>query len=293
LGVDIVVSNMTDNVRVKCCIWILLLFGGFTSTVQAQTPAPLQEWQYSGGVILARLFDPNLPTFRTVVGLAAETQPVYEGASAYKVRGGPVIDIHYKDIAYLTTGEGLGYNFLRGDHYQLGVGITYDQGRRERDDYNNLRGMGDISLAAVAKVYGTWVLSKSFPLILRASARQFAGGAQGAIADVSVYMPLPGSSKTFVMFAGPSISLATSHYLQNVFGVTPRQSLASGHPIYNFDRSGTDSIGLGFSATKFFTEHWMVNLDAAYSEIEGRAVHSPIVETRTQRELAVSVAYYW
>ena len=259
----------------------------------AQTPAPLQEWQYSGGVILARLFDPDLPTFRTVLGLAAETQPVYEGARAYKVQAGPLINIHYKDIAYLTTGEGFGYNFLRGDHYQVGLGLTYDQGRRERDDYTNLRGTGDISAAAVAKIYGSWVLSRKFPLILRLSARQFAGGSQGAIMDASVYMPLPGSSQTFVMFAGPSITMATKHYLQTMFGVTPQQSLASGHPVYDITTAGTASVGVGFSATKFISEHWLVNIDAALGQIRGAPERSPLIETRTQRELAFSVAYHW
>ena len=264
-----------------------------SAKTMAQTPAPLQEWQYSGGVVLARLFEANLPAFRTVLGLAAETQPVYEGANAFKVQAGPLINIHYKDIAYLSTGEGAGYNFLRGDHYQVGVGLTYDRGRLERYDYTNLRGTGNISAAAVAKVYGSLVLSRKFPLILRLSARQFAGGSQGAVLDASVYMPLPGSSKTFVMFAGPSITLATKHYLQTVFGVTPQQSLASGHPAYDFTSDGTAAVGVGFSATKFLAVHWLVNIDAALSEIRGSASRSPLMERLSQRELALSVAYHW
>src|SRR5450755_2238416 len=92
----------------------------------SQTPSPMQEWQYSGGIILARLFEPDLPRFRTILGLAAEVQPVYDGSRAYRLEGGPVINIHYRDIAFISTGEGLGYNLLRGDHYQLGIGVTYD-----------------------------------------------------------------------------------------------------------------------------------------------------------------------
>ena len=83
--------------------------------------------------------------------------------------------------------------------------------------------MGDIGPAPVAKVFGAVVLSKKFPLILRGDVRQFIGGAQGAVTDLGVYSPLPGSSKTFGMFAGPSITLATRHYLQTEFGVTGEQ----------------------------------------------------------------------
>lgn len=258
----------------------------------SQTPSPMQEWQYSGGIILARLFDPNLPEWRVILGTAADTQPVYSGADAFRVQGGPVIDIQYRDIAFLSTGDGLGVNFLRGDHYRVGAAIAYDRGRLEREDYNNLRGMGDIRAAPVAKVFATYVLSKKFPLILRVDARQLVGGANGVVGDAGLYVPLPGSSKKFVMFAGPSVTLATHRYLQSEFGVTPQQSLASGHPVFDA-HAGMVAAGAGFSATRFITEHWLLNLDAAVSRLKGSPDLSPITESRTQRELALSIAYHW
>jgi outer membrane scaffolding protein for murein synthesis (MipA/OmpV family) len=271
----------------------LVLFGLGARGAWAQTPSPLQDWQYSGGIILARLFEPDLPTWRTVLGAAAEWEPIYEGARAYRTSGGPVFDIRLRDEAYFSTGEGLGYNFLRGDHYQFGVALAYDLGRRANEDLTNLHGMGNISPAPVGKIYGSVVLSRKFPLILRATARQFIGGANGAVADLGVYMPLPGSSKTFVMFAGPSITLATRHYLQTEFGVTPDQSLASGHPAYDIHDSGTDKAGVGFSATKFVTTHFLVNLDMAISQLRGDPTRSPLTEERTQRVVALSFDYQW
>jgi outer membrane scaffolding protein for murein synthesis (MipA/OmpV family) len=270
-----------------------MLIAACSQTAKAQTPSPLQEWQYSGGIILARLFEPELPRFRTIVGLAAEVQPVYEGSRAYRALGGPVINVHYRDIAYISTGEGIGYNFLRGDHYQVGIGMTYDLGRKQKDDLGNLRGMGDIGAAPVAKMYASLVLSKRFPMILRVDARQFIGGAQGTVGDASVYLPLPGSSRTFAMFAGPSITLATPRYLQSLYGVTPQQALASGHPQYAITRAATCAAGVGFSASKFINEHWIFNVDAAISQIRGTASRSPLVERRTQRSLALSIDYQW
>ena len=284
---------MSDIVGRRLAVLAIILVSFNARVAVAQTPSPLQEWQYSGGVILARLFEPDLPRFRTVLGLASEVQPVYDGSHAYRVQGGPVINIQYRDIAFLATGDGLGYNFLRGDHYRVGVALAYDLGRKMRDDYSNLRGMGDIGAAPVGKVFASWVLSKKFPMILRIDARQFIGGVDGAVGDAGVYFPLPGSSKTFVMFAGPSITLATHHYMQNLYGVTPQQSLASGHPVYEIGHTGTSAAGVGFSATKFVTEHWMINLDAAINQIRGGPSRSPLVETRTQRALALSVDYQW
>ena len=95
------------------------------------------------------------------------------------------------------------------------------------------------------------------------------------------------------MFAGPSITLATHQYMQNLYGVTPQQSLASGHPAYQITHTGTSAAGVGFSATKFITEHWLINLDTAISQIRGSPSGSPLVEKRTQRVLAFSVDYQW
>jgi len=271
----------------------LVLFGLGARGAWAQTPSPLQDWQYSGGNILARLFEPSPPTWRTILGGAAEWEPIYEGARAYRMSGGPVINIRLRDEAFFSTGEGLGYNFLRGNHYEFGVGLAYDLGRKAREDLANLHGMGNISPAPVGKLYGSVVLSRKFPLILHATARQFIGGANGAVADLGVYMPLPGSSKSFVMFAGPSITLATRHYLQTEYGVTPEQALASGHPAYDIPDSGTNKAGVGFSATKFVTKHFLVNVDMAISELRGSPTRSPLTEERTQRVAALSFDYQW
>jgi hypothetical protein len=137
----------------QSAVLALIFIACNSRAVLAQTPSPLQEWQYSGGIILARLFQPDLPTWRTILGVAAETQPVYDGSRAYRVQGGPVVNIHYKDIAFISTGEGIGYNFLRGDHYQIGLGVTYDFGRKEKWDLTNLHGMGDIGAAPEGKLY--------------------------------------------------------------------------------------------------------------------------------------------
>ena len=283
---------MAYLLRLTACLTLATL-AWLPQAAQAQSQSPLQEWQYSGGVILARLFEPDLPRWRVIAGVAAEVQPVYDGARAYQVGGGPVLNVYYKDIWYFSTGEGFGYNILRGDHYQVGVGLSYDLGRKEDDDWANLHGMGDIKAAPAAKLYGSWVLSRKFPMILRVSARQYIGGAQGSVGNASVYIPLPGSSKTFVMFAGPSISAGTGHYLQTVYGVSAQQSVASGHPEYLITSPGTSDAGVGFSATKFLGSHLLLNLDAAISQVLGTASRSPLIETRTQRVLALSFEYHW
>jgi outer membrane scaffolding protein for murein synthesis (MipA/OmpV family) len=112
------------------------------------------------------------------------------------------------------------------------------------------------------------------------------------LGDVEAYMPLPGSSRSFFMFAGPSLTWATRRHLQRVFGVTETQSLASGHPVFDV-HGGTNSVGLGFSATRLITKNWLLNADAGINWLQGSAADSPITQSRVQRALAISIDYHW
>ncbi len=270
----------------------LLLCAWWPCTAWSQTPSPLLEWQYESGVILANLFEPDLPKWRVITGPAAQLQPLYDGARSYHLEAGPLIDVRYRNIAFLSVGEGLGVDLLRGTHFRAGVALGYDMGRPVDEDSTRLRGLGNIAAAPVGKVYSSIVLARKFPLVLRVDARQFVGGADGMVGDLGAYLPLPGSSRTFVMFAGPSITLANHRYLQKEFGVTPAQALASGYPSFD-TRAGTSTEGVGFSATRFFTQRWLINVEGALTRLLGSARDSPITQERTQRVVSLAVGYSW
>jgi outer membrane scaffolding protein for murein synthesis (MipA/OmpV family) len=258
----------------------------------SQTPSPLQEWQYPGGTILEKLYEPNLQDWRVVLGAAVAAMPRYDGAQSYRESPGPVIVILYRDIAFASVGEGLGVNLLRGDNYRAGISIGYDLGRPMSDEYQHLHGLGDISAAAVVKVFGSYVVSKEFPLILRADVRRITGGANGLLGDLDAYMPLPGSSKTFIMFAGPTITFSNRHYMQKVFGVSAAQASASAYPVYDA-HGGPTAFGVGFSASRFMTQHWLINADLAWNRLLGSASESPITQSPVQGVVEFSTEYRW
>ncbi len=258
----------------------------------SQTPSPLQEWQYSSGVDLMKLFQPDLPDWQIESGAAAQDRPLYEGARIHHVLKGPVIDVRYRDVAFASVGEGLGVNIVRGLNYRAGVSIDYDLGRHAKDDLTHLKGMGNISAAPLVKLFGSYVISKEFPLVLRADVRQSAGGASGLVGDLGAYMPLPGSSETLFMFAGPSVTFADHLYMQTVFGVNGAQSQASGYRVY-MAHSGVEAAGFGFSAVHFINKHWLVDADLAINRLLGSASQSPITQTTVQGVVSLSFAYKW
>jgi outer membrane scaffolding protein for murein synthesis (MipA/OmpV family) len=274
----------------RLALLALLLVVAEPLAVRAQTPNPLQEWQYPGGVVLEKLFIPDLPEWRVALGAAAVLMPLYQGARVYRLEPGPVIDIRYRDLAFASVGEGIGINVIHGMKYHASISVGYDLGRRVSEDPSRLQGLGDIDPAPVLKLSESYVLSKRFPLILRADVRRIVGGADGWLGDLEAYMPLPGSSQTFVMFAGPSITFADRRYVQKVFGVTAVQSAASGYREYA-GHGGMNSTGVGFSATRFITSTFMINVDAAISRLDGSAHDSPLAQASVQRVVELSLVY--
>src|SRR6202020_3274595 len=113
------------------------------------------------------------------------------------------------------------------------------------------------------------------PVVLRGEGRQLLGGADGTVGDAGLYIPIPGSSKKLVMVAGPSVTFGSHHYLQSEYGVSPAQSLASGHPVFDA-HAGMASVGVGFSVTRFITNHLLLNVDAAVAELKGCPDISPL-----------------
>jgi len=258
----------------------------------AQTPSPLQEWQYSRGAVLENLYQGSPPDWQAVVGAATERAPLYDGSSRYRTRGGPVLELMYKDLAFASVGDGIGINLLRARNYVGGIAVTYDLGRRVEDDTVHLRGLDNLGRAPVVKLFYSYVLSESFPLVLRADVREIIGGEGGVMADAGGYLPLPGSSANFMMFAGTTVTWADHTHEARVFGVSTEESELSAYPQFSA-HAGLQSAGVGFSATRRFGRHWMVNFDAAYSRLRSSARESPITQERNQHVYTLSAAYQW
>src|ERR1700730_11972072 len=91
---------------------VVILWACAPRAAWSQTPSPLQEWQYSSGIALEKLFEPDLPDWGVVLGAGGEYKPLYDGAKLTRKQAGPLIDVRYKDIAFASVGEGFGVNLI-------------------------------------------------------------------------------------------------------------------------------------------------------------------------------------
>lgn len=260
------------------------------SEAMAQTPSPLGEWQYSAGVPLEKLFQPPRPDWEIRLGVGLTFEPRYDGSDRYHTEVGPSTDIRYKDLFFLSTGEGLGVNVLQGPNWRFSIAAVYDLGRRGHDDPSRLNGLGNINPAPEIKLAAEYVVSKDFPLVFRAAVTRSFGGSNGWVADVGAYMPLPGSSESFYWFAGPSVTLADSKYMNSWFGVNDAQAAASQYPRYDAS-AGLKSAGFGITLVWFVSKHWFFTADGAFKRLLGSAASSPITQAKTNGVCDLSINY--
>lgn len=262
----------------------------FPASVAAQTPSPLGEWQYSVGIPLQKMWQPNIPDWQVRLGLATSFQPRYEGSDRYHLMTGPSIDVRYKDLFFLSSGEGFGVNFAQGQNWRASVAAVYDLGRRGHDDPQELNGLGNINPAPGIKLAGEYVLSKDFPLVLRADVRRYFGGSNGWTGDFGAYMPMPGSTKQFFWFAGPNVTLADSTYMNSWFGVNQSQAAHSQFSQYHAS-AGFKSVGFGISAVWLFDKHWFATADGAFQQLVGSAGNSPVTHRKANGVADISINY--
>lgn len=257
-------------------------------TAGAQTPSPLPEWEYSAGIALRERFQSPLPKWQTEVGVGFSLQPDYDGAAHYELVPAPSFDIRYSDVAFLSVGEGLGVNLLRGRNYRAGLAITYDLGRKLSDNVH-VTAERRVNPTAEIKAFAEYVI---FPVVLRIDVRQaMFGGYDGYVGDFGVYMPVAGSRRLrFVVFAGPSVTFASGGYMSKFFSVNARQSAASGLPEYEA-KGGIKEVAFGVNATWFFRGHWFVNGSGAVNRLLRDAAQSPFTRERVQGTVNVTLGY--
>jgi outer membrane scaffolding protein for murein synthesis (MipA/OmpV family) len=224
------------------------------------------------------------------LGVGTQFAPVFDGSGRYQVQPGPVIDIRYKDIAFASTGEGIGANLFSFQNVRVGAAITYDLGRAPHADGEALAGLGTIHPAPEVKLFADYSLAKSFPLTIRLDIRRQIGATNGYIGDVGAYLPMPGSSEKFSWFAGPTVTMADGRYMNAYFGISRSQAASTNYRQYKAS-PGFKSAGLGVSANYFVTPSTIINVSSAFDRLLGSAAESPIDQSKYEAVVSVSAIY--
>ncbi len=280
--------EMPMSCAAYCRRGIVLALGLVLSSglAAAQTPSPFSYWQNAAGIVLAPLGGP-VPEWRATLGLGAAGVPRYEGSGSYRLVPAPAFDIRYRNLVFLSSGDGLGINLVSGDTYRAGVAVGYDVGRSEHAT-GRLNGIGSISPSPEFRAFGEVTL---FPVVVSINLRHPIGGYDGLVGDIGLYMPVIGNEK-LVVFVEPSVGFGDANYMQAYFGITPAQAAGSNaHLSVYSPNGGLKSAGVGISAIYHFTDQWFVDGGVSFERLVASAGNSPIVEDRDQAGASLIIGY--
>ena len=252
----------------------------------AQTPSPLMDWQYSPGEALSSIDGPP-PDWRMAFGPGMSEQPTFMGSKRYRLEPSAIFDIRYKDEFFLSDGEGIGWNALTAPGFRAGIAVGYDMGRNTHDD-PRIRGLPNIAFAPEPKIFAQYFL---FPVVLTADLKKGIGGNNGIVGDVGAYIPLPlKEDRSWVLFVGPSLTMADGRYMNAYFGVSDYSSRLSGLRSFTAN-GGFTNAGLGATSFYLIGAHWLIESDIAWRRLLGDAARSPIIETKQQIAVGVNIGY--
>jgi outer membrane scaffolding protein for murein synthesis (MipA/OmpV family) len=252
----------------------------------AQTPSPLMDWQYSTGEVLSSLQGP-VPEWRAAFGPGVSEQPTFIGSNRYRTEPSAILDVRYKDEFFLSDGEGIGWNALTAPGFRAGLAVGYDIGRNSHDDAR-IRDLPNIAFAPEPKVFVQYFL---FPVVLTADLKKGIGGNDGIVGDVGAYIPLPlKQDKSWLLFVGPSLTMADGRYMNSYFGVSDTASRLSGLREFTAN-GGFTNAGLGATSIYLIGAHWLVESDFGWRRLLGDAARSPITETNNQITGDINIGY--
>lgn len=278
-------SIFCKHLSISCSL-LLLATGVSLTPGEAAAQQPLAVYT-NGGNGSTKDWDVRL-------GLGAQIQPEYEGGDEMKGMPLPLINIKYKDIAWLR-GPMLGLNAFtwqgprETDKLQLGPAIRYQRGR-DQDDSDDLRGTGNIDPGAEVGFFitygiGQWTAGLMMFQDVSSSHDGFTvRPAVGHTAQLGQKWQL--RSELYGTYA-------SDDYMETFFGINATQASRSGMRRYQAEASLKD-VGLLFDLDYALTKKWALTTRLGLKKMLGDAADSPLVEDRgsdTQGLFGVFVSY--
>jgi outer membrane protein len=222
------------------------------------------------------------------VGPGLIIAPQYPGSHDLRVLPYPALDISYDDRVFSQGPDVLGLNVLRGENYHVGAAISFDfQSRQEKDD-PHLRGLGNVDMGPKLKLFADYSVSMFTGSV--ALYQDIAGTGQGKLVVTDLYASLPVGDWLFSL--GPGFTWADALYTRTFFGVSPKQSAASGLPTYNTG-SGIRDVHLNAYVGYTFSKRWSGSVTTTLGRLQHDAAASPITERKTELTTLASVNYHF
>jgi len=213
--------------------------------------------------------------------------PKYKGSDEHRVAAYPLFDAQWKNGAFFSAFNGLGYNFSKNANLQYGLRMSLEAARDESRS-GKLRGLGDVSTALEPGAFLNYSFNPNYSLV---SSLRYGSGVDHNGLQISL-----GARATTAVNKDHRISVsiganwANSHYAQSYFGVNARQSAASGYAPFT-PSAGITDVRIGASWHWTIDTNWSLTTGASISRLSGDAAKSPFVFDKTPVSVFSAASY--
>jgi len=235
------------------------------------------------------------------LGAAAIIKPKYEGSNEHEVIPIPIIipkftenpndDSAVTEVRKRVKFRGLDdirIRVLGGERLQMGAVTGYIT-KRDQDDGDLLRGLGDIDGGLVLGAYSAFTLG-AFTLDA-AIMEKVTGDDAGPEYRFGIETSHQVTDRVR-LGVRVGTTFASDDYMQTYFGVTPAQSGRSraGLPAYTPD-GGVKDVFVAVGSTVDLNDRWLLKAGARYGRLLGDAADSPVIETKDQVSGTIGLGY--
>ncbi|MDF2798106.1 MAG: hypothetical protein K0R85_850 [Devosia sp.] len=230
--------------------------------------------------------EPNKPDLIFELGLGVGAAPAFPGWDEYAATVSPIIRIERLHIPGVID--------IGGTESEGGLRFAPSfavQRERNSSDYEELAGLDDIdtTFEVGARIGYEFILSDVLSTEVYGQARYAFGGAEGFVGEVGLDATAR-LTPQFEVVGGVFASLAGDDYIDTYFGVSERESVATGGRLAAFDPSaGATAVGVKVAARYEFIPDTFLSASAEYSRLVGDAADSPVVDLGSEHQFAIGL----
>jgi outer membrane scaffolding protein for murein synthesis (MipA/OmpV family) len=199
----------------------------------------------------------------------------------------PAVDYQWSNGFFAGVGNGLGYNASRSPELQYGPRLTVDLGREESRS-EALRGMGSIDVQSEIGVFFNRLWGHG--LVFTSSLRQGSGTQRrGLVLDLGIGHAVSLGAQTRLVL-GLGAHWVNADYMQDYFGVTPAQSVASGYAVSR-PGAGWRNAGLNLSLSHSLDRQVSLFAGITFNQLLGDARESALTRRSASLTGVAGVGY--
>lgn len=228
----------------------------------------------------------NAPNDGGQIGLAAISTYEYKGSDQSSNIVAPMLEYEWSN-GWFAGIRGVGHKWTFGEQLEAGVKVAYEPGREENRSAA-LKGLGDVDSSGQFGVFVQYALGGGFAT--KSNLLMDLGMSnKGLMWDLGLQFGSP-IGRDWRFGAEVTATYANKDYMQSFFGVTAKQSQASGYSTYE-PSAGLRDLAASVALTYIVTPTVSFKGVISNSSLKGDARNAPMVRSTSATSSLVALTY--